>query len=267
MSSNTHEVEYIRAEEKIYDVATNKDIVDWKNFLYELINNEGLDPWNIDLGILTKKYIESLKELRNVDFNVSGKFLTIAVFLLKTKTDVLIERDIRGIENTIADLQSNSDDFDNLEDLEGLDLDLDEGIPKKKKYVLKYRNPIARKRKVTIFDLIKTLEKTFEQSNKRRANFLQRKASGRYDGPMYEKRPKDLKQLIEELYDFIVNELSSKAGHVHFSKIVDGIGNKMEILEKFIPLLHLTNHGKVALNQDEHFGEIKIEKIFESSKE
>jgi chromatin segregation and condensation protein Rec8/ScpA/Scc1 (kleisin family) len=34
----------------------------------------------------------------------------------------------------------------------------------------------------------------------------------------------------------------------------------MGVLEKFIPLLHLHNHNKVELRQDNHFGEIRIHK-------
>jgi chromatin segregation and condensation protein Rec8/ScpA/Scc1 (kleisin family) len=58
------------------------------------------------LSVLTKKYIESLRNLKEVDFDVSGQFLTVAVFLLKTKTETLLERDIRGIESRIASVQA-----------------------------------------------------------------------------------------------------------------------------------------------------------------
>lgn len=260
MSSNC-ELEYVRPEQKIYDLAVNKDLINWKSFLYELIHNEGLNPWDIDLGILTKRYIDSLKALQEVDFDISGKFLTIAVFLLKTKTETLIERDIRGIEETIASYRESENVIDDLSMLEDFDTQLDDIIVKdKKNYSLKYRNPIARKRKVTIFDLIKTLEKTFEQSNKRRQNFLQKKGSGEYTGPVFERKPKDLKQLIEELYDLIISELSTKKAHICFSYLISSKTEKMDILDRFIPLLHLHNQSKIKLSQENHFGEIKIHK-------
>lgn len=258
--SDDENLVYIKPEDQIYDVATNKDVIDWKSFLYELIYKGGLDPWDIDLGLLTNKYISSLKQLKEVDFDVSGKFLTIAVFLLKTKTEALLERDIRGIENKIASIQSDDNSFDDLDSLEELDDHLDDiSVKKKTKYSLKYRNPIARKRKVTIFDLIKSLEKTFEQSNRRRSNFFQRKTGdGKYEGPMYEKKPKDLKELIEELYQTILDELNGKKAHVNFNSLVLGVENKLGVLEKFIPLLHLHNNSRIKLEQDEHFGDIKI---------
>lgn len=256
-------LDYIRPEERIYQVATNKDEIDWKGFLYQLIHNEGLDPWNIDLSALTHKYLSALKEMQTVDFDISGKLLTIAVFLLKTKAEVLVERDIRGIGQKIADAQ-NPVIEDYAEELEGLEM-FDEQIEqvaqkKKEKYSIKVRNPLARKRKVNIFDLIKSLEKTFQQSNRRRANFLMKNSDVEYDGPMYEKKPKDLKTIIEELHQIILDELSDKKGQVHFSHLTKGVNHKMGILEKFIPLLHLHNQSRLHVTQEKHFGDIRITK-------
>ena len=65
MSDESLEGEYIRPEEKIYQFAlSNEEDVTWKSFLHSLINEEGLDPWDVDVGILTRKYLESLKKLK-----------------------------------------------------------------------------------------------------------------------------------------------------------------------------------------------------------
>lgn len=249
-------LESVAAEDRIYSVTMDRNAIDWKSFLYELINKEGLNPWDIDLGVLTQKYLLALKNLKEIDFDISGKFLTVAIYLLKTKSEKLVSTDIRGFDDSIEFMQSEEiEDFDSLDEFE------DEFItePKVKEYKLKFRNPIARKRKVNIFDLIKTLEKTFEQSNKRRANFLQRKVEDvKYTGPTYEKKNKDLKQIIEELFDFISNEFSAKSGHINFSHIIKDKTYKMEVLDKFVPLLHLHNQIRVELKQDKHFGEIQI---------
>ncbi|MFW6285652.1 MAG: segregation/condensation protein A [Nanoarchaeota archaeon] len=260
MPSESNGLTYIKPEEKIYDIAVNKEIIDWKSFLYDLIYTQNLDPWNIDLSILTKKYIESLKKLKEIDFDVSGKFLTIAVFLLKTKTQALLEKDIRGMDNAIASVEADQDGIEELDSLEELDNMIDQESSKKKTYKITYRNPIARKRKVTIFDLIQTLEKTIEQSNRRRENFFQRHGSSKYDGPMYQKKPKDLKQLINELLDLIVQNINDKKAHVTFSHITNGIEHKMGIIEKFMPLLHLHNQSRVEVKQNYHFGDIEIYK-------
>ncbi len=256
-------LEHVAPEERIYSVAMDRNAIDWKSFLYELIHKEGLNPWDIDLGILTKKYLVALKDLKEVDFDISGKFLTVAIFLLKTKSEKLVSADIRGFDDTLEFMKNEGiesiDDFDSMEDPFDEDFIAE---PKKQEYKLKFRNPIARKRKVNIFDLIKTLEKTFEQSNKRRANFLQRKGEDViYTGPTYEKKKKDLKQIIEELFDFISDEFSAKSGHVDFSHISSSANHKMDVLEKFIPLLHLHNQNKIELKQEKHFDEIEIHSV------
>ncbi len=265
LTTEIEETEYIKPEDRIYQVALDKDKLDWKSFLYQLIYNEGLDPWNIDLSVLTHKYLAAMKAIDKVDFEASGKFLTIAVFLLKTKAENLVDKDLRGIDEKIAWAQQSDDleiGIDSLEELDSHleDLNQEEFIKKKEKYAIKVRNPIARKRKVNIFDLIKTLEKTFEQSNKRRANFFARNPDVEYTGPQYEKKPMDLKQIIAELYDVIMEEMKNKKGHVAFSHISKGVNHKMGILEKFIPLLHLHNDNKVSLKQEGHFSEIEIHK-------
>ena len=260
--SSDEDLVYLRPEDRIYAVATNSDELNWKGFLHNLIHAEGLDPWDIDLVLLTKKYLEALREIENIDFNISGKFLTIAVFLLKIKAENLIDVEIRGLDAKIDSIKNiGEDDF--AEGLDGLE-DLDESlmnINKKKTYKITPRNPLARKRKVNIFDLIKTLEKTFEQSNKRRVNFFLKNTDVEYSGPVYEKKPKDLKVIIEDLYQIIMEQFESKKGHVCFHHLTGDINHKEGILEKFIPLLHLHNQSRVEIKQKEHFGEIQIHKV------
>jgi len=256
----------LNPEERIYNIAIDKDNLDWKSFLYQLIHDENLDPWNIDLSILTHKYLKAVKSLSNIDFDVTGKFLTVAVFLLKTKAENLVEKDLRGIDEQIALVNEPEFDgmFDNWETLEELDSHLEELQKKRKReeYSIKVRNPIARKRKVNIFDLVNLLEKTFKQSNKRKANFLQRGGSFDddfgYDGPMYDENPMDLATIIDNLHVMILSELEKVDSHVHFSNFMKEDESPLEILEKFLPLLYLHNQDKVYLKQKNHFEDIEI---------
>jgi segregation and condensation protein A len=267
---NSNKEKYLLPEDKIYSIATDKEIINWKSFLYDLIYKEGLDPWNIDLSILTKKYLEALNDIKKLDFDISGKFLTIAVFLLKTKSEDFLEKEIRGFEKEIIKGLEEEGFGDELENFENEDYMLENNLNneenfenKKKKYSLKVRNPIARKRKVNIFDLINVLEKTLKQSQKRKENFLARNQGDvKYKGPLYEKKRKDLKEIIEELFEQIVEEIKGKnQAHINFHHLIKGTEHKMEVLDKFIPLLHLHNQSRVKLIQEKHFDHIKIHKI------
>jgi len=254
---------YIRLEDRIYNIVEDKNVVSWKSVLYELIEKENLDPWDIDLSILTNKYLKTIKNLKNIDFEISGKLLLVAIFLLKLKVEFLLNKDIRGIEEKIIKLE-NEDFNDNLEELENFSEDLDNleivNKKKKKEYNLKYRNPIARKRKVTIVDLIEVLEKTLERSKIRRENILARKRKVEYNGPTYSPNKKDLKELVDELYEILYEELiKNKKSQVRFSNLISK-KSKEEILNKFFPLLHLSYNNKVKLEQNKLFGEIFIKK-------
>ena len=255
--------EYVPPQDAIYNVATNKDTFDWKHLLEDIIYKNELDPFDIDISILTKTYLKTIQDLENLDFNISGKLLTVAVFLLKKKAQYLVDHDISGMDDTLNALQeAESQDFDMEMDLLG---DMDEMMDSKSRrrrngdYSLKVRNPIARKRKVTLHDLISTLEKTFKQSNQRRKNLLLKNTDVDYTGPEYTKKKKDLKTVIEELFEQLLDEFKSKKAHVVFHKHLLGDNeHKMSILDKFIPLLHLHNQEKVILKQKTHFQDIEI---------
>ena len=254
MLKQENQKEKLQAEEKILQIANSKEDFNWKSFLYSLISEEGLDPWDIDLKSLSKKYLNSISKLKEIDFNISGKLLTIAVFLLKTKAINLIEKDLRGLDEEIAKVTQENLEEDFFEEEF-------EDQTQKKEFIMKPRNPMARKRKVTIFDLIKTLEQTIEQSNRRRKNiFLRNLDNFEYEGPIYERKNKDLKEIIEELYQIILKHLEKK-DFIEFSKLSGKSKKRSEILDKFIPLLHLHNNSQIILKQKKHFGEIYVEQV------
>ena len=190
--------------------------------------------------------------------------MTVAVFLLKKKAQYLVDHDISGMDDTLNSLQeSEFDEFDEgLDFLGDMDDQLEHQSRRKRKgdYTLKVRNPIARKRKVTLHDLISTLEKTFKQSNQRRKSLLLKNTDVDYNGPNYHnKKKKDLKTVIEELFENLLEEFRTKKAHVVFHKhLLNQEEDKMGILDKFIPLLHLHNQEKVTLKQKNHFEDIEI---------
>jgi chromatin segregation and condensation protein Rec8/ScpA/Scc1 (kleisin family) len=271
--TSSQENQYVLPQDEIYSVATDKHSFDWKKLLEQIIHDNNLDPFDIDISILTKTYLQSIQDLEHLDFAISGKLLTIAVFLLKRKAQYLVEHDISGIDSTIDSLQDIEQDdlnaeFDMLEDV-------DEFLDKKAKrvsrseYKVKVRNPIARKRKVTLHDLISTLEKTFKQSNQRRKNLVLKNTDVEYTGPDYNKKKKDLKTVIQELLDLLHEEFGEKKAHLTFHNDVlqkRPKNDTIDVLHSFIPLLHLHNQEKVILRQQTHFNDIEIHKLDDDEK-
>ena len=85
----------MEAHEKIFNVIFSKaDEVTWQSIIYELVKSEQMDPWDIDISLLTQKYIEILRSLKEHDFRVSGKVLLAAAILLKIKSTKLVGEEL-----------------------------------------------------------------------------------------------------------------------------------------------------------------------------
>jgi len=67
---------------QVYDIITSKK-PDWQGIIYEMVHTEQLDPWDLDLIVLTKKYFEKIELMEETDFYVSSKVLLAAALLLE----------------------------------------------------------------------------------------------------------------------------------------------------------------------------------------
>jgi len=233
----------MQGHERIFQLLYNEDEVTWQSLLHELIKKEQMNPWDINISLLTKHYIETIKKLKELDFRISGKVLLAAAILLKIKSDRLLNEDLSEFDRLLT------------ESKEGLAEELDLEEPQRQydeKHPLIPRTPQPRKRKVSVFDLVKALEKALEVKQRRVMNSIP---------PMDVKIPekkRDITQVIREVYSKIISFFTiNKQNKLTFSQLVPS-QTKEDKIYTFIPLLHLTNQRKVNLEQKEHFGEIEI---------
>ena len=56
-------------QQKIYDLIVDQEDITWKSIIHELVRTEQMDPWDINISLLTKKYIKAVKELHDHDIN------------------------------------------------------------------------------------------------------------------------------------------------------------------------------------------------------
>ena len=49
-------------QEQIHDLLFNREL-GWQEIIYDLINTEQLDPWDIDITILSDKYLEKISKI------------------------------------------------------------------------------------------------------------------------------------------------------------------------------------------------------------
>lgn len=223
----------------------NKDEITWQSLIYDLIKSEQLNPWDIDISILSKRYIEALKKLKEANFFVSGKILLAAALLLKIKSEKFINEDFVNFDNLLYPQSLN--ELELYEDTPNPYLNYD-------KPQLTIRTPLARKRKVTITDLMSALQKALEV-NKRKV--LRRLREEEVTVHIPEKKF-DISSLIKNVYDKIIDFFKYKKESLTFSKLIPSEKKEDKILT-FIPLLHLDSQEKINLSQEEPFGEIFIE--------
>ncbi len=232
--------------DKILNLLVEQNEIGWKQVLYDIVNSEGMDPWNINISLIANKYIEKLNLFRGMDLKVSGKVLLAAAILLRVKSKRLVGEDLEEFDRLLAGAEETEQEF-----YDELERELMRGEELAKSVELIPRTPQPRKRKVSIYDLVKALEKALEVKKRRMMNTLTR-----VDVAIPEKKI-DINAEIEKLYQRILGHFSRHDKKLTFTRLVASDTKEGKIYT-FIPLLHLTNQSRIDLDQQDHFGEIGI---------
>jgi len=236
-------------EDKIFSMLVDDQEISWKAILLDLVRQNEMDPWDVDISVLTNKYLERLKKFKDLDLNVSGKVLLAAATLLKIKSQRLVGDDLNEFDRLIAQSEQSEDDF--YGDLEA-EFRSPDKIPQEQVMKLIPRTPQARKRKVSVFDLVKALEKALEVKHRR----LIKRGMDEYK-VFIPKNPEDVTLSIKMIQKRVKEYYLLTKKNLKFSKLVNS-EEKMDKIFTFIPLLHLSNHRIVDLNQVECFADFDI---------
>ena len=230
-------------QEQVHNIVFSREI-GWQEIIYDLINSEELDPWNVDITVLTNKYLEKIQELEE-NYFVSSKVLLAAALLLRIKSEILLNKYIRSIDEILFGKKEKK--YSGLERIE-----LDEEIP-----FLIPKSPLPRFRKVTLNELVESLNKAIITENRRIKKEIINNRTIIDTSFFLPKRKFIITDKIKEVYKILFGHLEkNEFGFVPFSVL---IGNeKEEKIFTFTSLLHLENQKKIWLHQDEHFGDINI---------
>jgi len=198
---------------------------DFQTVLKEIIIEEGLDPWNIDIVKLSDSLLKYLSQLEEINFRIPARFILVASILLRLKSETLVSKE--------------EEDFENKEtiDIEGLDI-LEPPVE---------RIPL---RNITFEELTKALEKVIEKEEKKRITRLNK-----------EKKIEELRKVVEiEIEDYIEKVFKEliKITKTTFYELTKNKGN-LEIARYFIALLHLANQQKIKIHQENLFDDFHIE--------
>jgi segregation and condensation protein A len=226
-------------EENILKTIIEKE--SWEEIIYHIVSVENLDPWDIDLIKLTQGFIKFIRSAQELDFRIPAKVIFVAAILLKLKADYLSIFEER--ESKIEEAIKEEKPFEDL----GIDPNL-----------AIFAHPIKRipKRQVTLDELISALRKALEVRERKIRRRLEMQARLRKEVTVEEDITKKIDKILKEIEEALAKKGSEK---IEFREIVE-IWERNQIVEHFVPLLHLEQNGKVETEQPEVFKEIWITK-------
>jgi len=223
-------------EENILELIIQKE--SWEEVIYHIVSIEKLDPWNIDLIKLTQNFIKYINKIEELDFRIPAKIVFVAAILLRLKADYL---SIFEEEDTFEEVAKGKP-FVDL----GIDPDLVQlGVPMKR----------VPKRQVTLNELITALKKALVVRERRVER--RRRWRARLENQIGEEDiTKRIDKVMNEI-DKLIKDL--KQEKLSFRQIVRE-WNREQIVDRFVPLLHLEQNQKVKTEQEDYFKEIFISK-------
>lgn len=231
-------------QEQFYDMLLSKEL-SWQEIIYDLIASEQLDPWDIDLALLASSYLTRIKELEEANFFISSKVLLAASILLRIKSEMLLSRYMRGLDEILFGKPS-------LEEKQAERMIFDEELPE-----LLPKTPLPRLKKVSLQELMQALDRAIVTEQRRIRKEISNKQAMRHIAIILPKFRINIKDKIREIYgkikDFFKREPESR---LTFTLLAGTERN--ERIATFVPLLHLDSQSKILLEQEKHFEEIYI---------
>jgi segregation and condensation protein A len=236
-----------KANEEIIEILLEKDELTWRNLLYELVREEDMDPWDINVGQLAQRFLDMIQTLQEMDFRITGKLVLAAALLLKIKSNHLLEEDLTALDDLIEGAENP---VDLLDDLPGA-YEMEEPEPETPNLVP--RTPQPRQRSVSMHDLVGALEKALKVEMRR----MQRRDDEQPEMHV-EVDDIDISKVIRETYDKVHAYYEENDEQLMFDTLVPQEAEKHDRIFTFIPLLHLDHQRNVDLEQEETFGPIGI---------
>jgi len=246
-----------KSNDRIFSILFSEDEVTWQSIIYNLVKTEEIDPWNVDITMISSKYLDMLSKLKEMDFRISGKVILAAAILLKLKSNKFLGTDLTNFENMFkvaeedpGDLEGYIDDSDLNEQLMRLD-----GMNDNKPFLIP-RTPQPRERKVSIFDLVDALQRALDVKQRRVIRDMPQKE--RFKVP---DKTRDITQIIRDVFSNIKTHfIKNNSDLIEFNELLPS-EEKDDKIFTFLSLLHLTNERKVDLMQERHLSPILVKML------
>lgn len=202
------------------------------DILLQLVQMGRVDPWNIDIVDLTEKYIQRLREMKELDLRVSARAILAASILVRMKSEALLQEEEEGEEEDSEE--------------ERIRVEVEPLAP-----------PLRRvERYYTFDDLIEALMDALEEAERRKPRKKKREEIEEEVFVVEDFRV-DIEKHVNRLYEIVKKIYAETRKPIRFWDLVFDNTPKV-IARTFLYLLFLANMGKVDLVQEEPFGEILV---------
>lgn len=218
-----------------------------------------VDPWNIDIVDVTDRFLTELDRRKELDLRISGRTLFYAACLLRLKSEYLEgwdadeeeESSMEGEDDLLTDLLFDFESGGGDEPIERLEREIQRRLRRRS---LRKRPPI------TLYELIKDL-KTAEKEHRRKQR---RRRSAPPDlEPDFSTgdvvavaHDEGYQEAVLSVMDGFRRSARGGEGILTLDELSGAMGRARH--EVYIPLLFLMLEGKLALWQDEFFGEVYV---------
>ena len=232
------------------------------DLLLHLIEKNKVNIYDIPIAEITNQYLEYVRNMEREDLNVVSEFLVMAATLLDIKARMLLPKEVDEEGEEIdprAELVQRlleyktyplmADELARREDGADRLLYKSPTIPPE---VAKYEPPVDLDSLLDGLTLAK-LKRVFEQVMKRKEDKID---PIRSNFGTIKREPVSLEQKIGQLLTF-----AKGTRHFSFRQLLEGQGDKLEVVVTFLAVLELMKIGKIQLKQEETFGDMEIEAL------
>jgi len=218
-----------------FDIQSMVEKPTWKELLLELIDQNRIDPWDVDIVLISDGFMKKIKEMEKLDLAVQANVILAAAILLKYKSEYL--------KHYTMEQQTVLTEYPAEEPV----MEADE-IPQ-----LTLVSRIPPKRQITLDELMGEMERVIQYDSDDRPKIPRGAVSETIDFVLTEENiEKKMEEVLERIRDS-----SDDSGWSLFSRILKN-GESIEVIYTLLSVLHLVQSGKIDVKQDRMFGEIFI---------
>ncbi|NYZ77662.1 segregation/condensation protein A [Candidatus Micrarchaeota archaeon] len=217
----------------------------WKQMLLELIEQNRIDPWDVDIGLIADGFMKRVRELKTLNLAVEANVILAAAILLKYKSEYLKYLTMEE-QTLITDYPADVPEMDGGEEMPQL----------------MFVSRIPPKRQITLDELMGEMEKVMKYENSDMGRAPRGAVGETIDFVISEE---DIEKRMDDVLERIRCN-TDDTGWSLFSSILKE-RSSIEIIHTLVSVLHLTQNRTVDVRQDKVFGEIFIHLIEEKKKE